>query len=257
MCLLTGCGLGQNFDSDEYAQGFLLASLPLRHASVNGTTIGYKELGSGEPLLLISWFGGDMSMWNETFIRTLASRYRVILFDNRGLGFSTDTGSAFSMEMLTKDAADLLTAMNISKANVFGSSMGASIAQELVLAYPEKVSRLILSSPTYSIKAPGAESLDAMIHAIANDPVMPIPVRKQADANLNWSGTYDRLKNIKNKTLLVVGTQDNLTPSTIAGDMQSKFINAQLTVIDEAKHSGERYMPSEYAEAILGFLSAF
>ncbi|OQB48430.1 MAG: putative non-heme bromoperoxidase BpoC [bacterium ADurb.Bin157] len=255
LSLLTGCSLSQNSDSDDTSEGFLISDLPLRHAAVNGASIAYKELGIGEPLLLIAGIGADMSMFNETFVRALANRYRVILFDYRGLGASNDPGPAFSMEMLTKDAADLLSALKISKANIFGSSMGASIAQELALLYPEKVSRLVLSSPTYSITAPGAEALNAMIHGIVNDLAVPITVRKQAEANLNWSGTYDRLKNITNKTLLLAGTEDNLIPSAIAADMQPKLINAQLTVIDGAKHSGERYMPSEYAKIIMRFLS--
>ncbi|MDD3001663.1 MAG: hypothetical protein PHF29_07900 [Candidatus Riflebacteria bacterium] len=51
--------------------------------------------------------------------------------------------------------------------------------------------------------------------------------------------------------MLLAGTEDNLIPSAIAADMQTKLINAQLTVFDGAEHSGERYMPSEYAKTIM------
>ena len=48
--------------------------------------IAYKELGTGDPLLLIMGWAGTMDLWNPSVVNTLAAHYRVIIFDNRGMG---------------------------------------------------------------------------------------------------------------------------------------------------------------------------
>lgn len=127
-----------------------IVETPVKYASVNGITIGYREFGSGEPLLVILPFSATMDMCNDTFIRQLASKNRVILFDNRGMGYSSENNEMFSISLFSNDTSGLIDALGLTSANIFGSSMGAVIAQELALDHPEKVDRLILSSATYS-----------------------------------------------------------------------------------------------------------
>jgi len=74
------------------ASNFSLDSSPVNYVSVNGVELGYREFGSGEPLLLIMGFGGTMDTWNETFVWELAQDYKIITFDNRGVGYSSDNG---------------------------------------------------------------------------------------------------------------------------------------------------------------------
>jgi pimeloyl-ACP methyl ester carboxylesterase len=87
-----------------------------------------------------------MDLWPPVVLQKLASSYKVILFENRGMGFSTiinDT-SVFSMKLFARDAANLMNALNISKAHIMDRSMGTYIAEELALGYPEKVDKVIL-----------------------------------------------------------------------------------------------------------------
>src|SRR5208337_3214066 len=66
-----------------------VTSIPVQYADVNGVRIGYREFGSGEPLLMICGFNGTMNtMWNGTFLGILASQYHVYIYDNRGMGYS-------------------------------------------------------------------------------------------------------------------------------------------------------------------------
>ena len=237
------------------ASNFSLDSSPVKYVSVNGVELGYREFGSGKPLLLIMGFGGTMGAWNETFVWELAQDYRVIIFDNRGLGYSSDSGENYSLELFASDTAGLLKALGIPKASVFGTSMGASIAQELALNYPEKVDKLIFSSPVYSVDAPEASYLKSMLQSVENNSEISPSIRKQADANLKWNGTYERLPEIKSETLLLVGTDDEYTPPGISLAMKEKLPKAQVIVFEDAKHSGERYFPEKYAEATLDFLT--
>lgn len=252
----SGCTGVQQEDSTQQlmASNFSLDSSPVKYVSVNGIELGYREFGSGEPLLLIMGFGGTMGAWNETFVWELAQDYRVIVFDNRGVGYSSDDEENYSLELFASDTAGLLEALGIPKASVFGTSMGASIAQELALNYPEKVDKLVFSSAVYSVDAPEAGYLKSMLQSVANNSGISPAIRKQADANLKWNGTYERLPEIRSETLLLVGTEDEYTPPGITLAMAEKLPEVQIIIFEDGEHSGERYFPEKYAEATLDFL---
>jgi 3-oxoadipate enol-lactonase len=77
-------------------------------------------------------------------IPLLASQYRVIVFDNRGVGQTSAPNTPHSIRQMAEDAAGLLDAMGLSRVHVAGHSMGGQIAQELALAHPGRVRTLML-----------------------------------------------------------------------------------------------------------------
>ena len=86
-----------------------------------------------------------MDMWEPIILKELASsNYRIIIFNNRGTGSSSIGVKEYSISQLANDAAGLLGALNIRKADVLGWSMGSYIAQDLALMHPTKVNNLIL-----------------------------------------------------------------------------------------------------------------
>ena len=86
-----------------------------------------------------------MDMWEPIILKELASsNYRIIIFNNRGTGGSSIGVKDYSISQLANDAAGLLDALNIRKADVLGWSMGSYIAQDLALMHPTKVNNLIL-----------------------------------------------------------------------------------------------------------------
>jgi len=109
----------------------------------NGIEIYYEEHGSGEPLLLIMGWAGNAATWSPQ-IPGLAERYRVIAFDNRGVGRTDAPDEPYSSRQMADDAVGLLDALQVRRAHVFGISLGGMIAQELALAYPERVGALVL-----------------------------------------------------------------------------------------------------------------
>src|SRR3954469_9640226 len=67
-------------------------SAPLKTASVNGASLGYRVLNpqaKGSPLVMIAGYGVTMAEWDPAFVARLAKGRRVVLFDNRGIGNST------------------------------------------------------------------------------------------------------------------------------------------------------------------------
>jgi 3-oxoadipate enol-lactonase len=97
------------------------------------------------PLLLVMGLGMCSLAWHRLPER-LADRFRVIAFDNRGIGQSTAPRGGFRMRDLADDALAVLDAEGVQQANVFGISMGGMIAQELVLHHPQRVGSLVLGA---------------------------------------------------------------------------------------------------------------
>ena len=110
--------------------------------------IEYDIYGVGEPLLLIAGLGYDRWMWHK-MIPSLATRFQVIAFDNRGVGGSDKPYGPYTAYLLADDTAALLAALRIEKTAVIGHSMGGFVAQALALNYPHLISKLILSATNF------------------------------------------------------------------------------------------------------------
>ncbi len=136
----------------------------MKTVPVGDITIAYKEAGSGEPLILIMGYGGTMDLWDTRLVNQLAQQYRVIVFDNRGMGQTTSSDKEYSIRLFANDTAGLMDALGIKKAHVMGWSMGTFVAQELTLGYPEKVDNLILCAGTPG----GKEALPPEARVIAS-----------------------------------------------------------------------------------------
>lgn len=116
--------------------------------NTNGINIAYESTGDGPPLLFITGLGYGGWFWHEQ-VPELSRHYRVITFDNRGSGGTDKPDGPYSTPMLAQDAAGLLDALGITGARVVGHSLGGFIAEELALARPDLVSRLVLASTTF------------------------------------------------------------------------------------------------------------
>jgi 3-oxoadipate enol-lactonase len=110
--------------------------------------LDYERSGSGPPLLLIMGMSGTALHWDEPFLEALRRDFEVIVYDHRGVGASSRLEGPITIRGLADDAANLLAALGIHSAHVLGISMGGMIAQELVLAYPDRLLTLTLGCTT-------------------------------------------------------------------------------------------------------------
>lgn len=113
-------------------------------AKVGSVDLYYEEHGTGDPLLLIMGLAADSQAWMFQ-IPDFAKQYRVIAFDNRGVGRSSKPAGPYTIHEMADDTLGLLDALKIDKAHVVGVSMGGMIAQELVLRNPDRVRALVLA----------------------------------------------------------------------------------------------------------------
>lgn len=113
-------------------------------AYVNGININYKVEGEGEPLILVMGFTGTGQAW---FFQTRAFKkyYKVVTFDNRGVGKTDKPSEPYTMKTMADDTIGLMDHLGIDKAHILGASMGGLIAQEVAINYPERVGKLILA----------------------------------------------------------------------------------------------------------------
>jgi pimeloyl-ACP methyl ester carboxylesterase len=114
------------------------------NAQRNGAEIYYETRGQGTPLLLIEGLGYGVWMWRGQS-PALESKFRLILFDNRGVGRSTPLPGPYTIDEFARDALAVLDAEHIDRAAVLGASMGGLIAQSIAALAPERVAALILA----------------------------------------------------------------------------------------------------------------
>ena len=133
----------------------MLVKMP--KALVNGINTFYKVQGRGEPLILIMGFGGECGDW-VLQSRAFKKYYRVVTFDNRGVGKSDKPGEPYTTKDMADDVVGLMDYLGIDRAHVLGSSMGGMIAQEVAINHPERVRKLILVSTSTGRDAKGGHS---------------------------------------------------------------------------------------------------
>lgn len=121
-----------------------IQSIPAKKVQVGDIEIAYKMLGKGDPILLFNGASDGMDQWDPSFPMSLSSNHTVIAFDSRGLGNTTMGSKSYSMQQLANDAAGLLDALKLPKANVMGYSFGSFMAQQFTMMYPDKVNSLVL-----------------------------------------------------------------------------------------------------------------
>ena len=111
------------------------------------TELYWESTGEGPPLLLVMGMGLSGGAWWRT-VETLRHDYRVITFDNRGVGRSRGLTPAYTTEALADDAAAVLDALGVADAHVYGLSLGGMVAQQIALRHPRRVRSLVLGATT-------------------------------------------------------------------------------------------------------------
>jgi pimeloyl-ACP methyl ester carboxylesterase len=251
--------------------------------------MGYRVFGSGYPLFLIMGYGSTMNLWEPGLISRLASRFKVIVFDNRGMGRSGTGTKTFSIEQFCEDTSGFMDALGIQQAHVLGWSMGSLIAQELVLRHPSKVNKLILyaahcgaemfrprpeiiqilTDVTGTPQERGMRYIGVLfpdnwlqnhgkrIGEIFFRPMGNIPeetLGQQAMAIDAWKGSAGRLSEIRSPVLLITGAEDCLVVPQNSRFMSEKIPYAQLDLIENGGHGLMFQYRDMFCEKVVGFL---
>src|SRR3954469_23446012 len=109
------------------------------------TSLHWESMGAGPTLLLIMGLGLSGGAWWRS-VPTLAKRFRVITYDNRGTGGSTALTYPYTTEAMADDALAVLESAGAEHAHVYGMSLGGMVAQQLALRHPKRVHGLVLGA---------------------------------------------------------------------------------------------------------------
>jgi 3-oxoadipate enol-lactonase len=256
----------------------------------DGARIHYEVAGrrDGEPLLLIQGLGADLRGWAAQRF-ALGRHHRLYLVDNRGAGQSDKPEGPYDLEVLAGDARAVLDAEGVDRAHVVGASMGGVIAQILAVRHPERVRSLVLActacqhhawrvellegwagtAEEHGMRALTGEAIRWLVgprhHVRFRIPfgllgplVLNVPAHAfaaQARAITSMSDTVrEELRELDVPTLVLVGTQDILTPLADAEELASIIPGAELSIVPGAAHGVMIEAAGAFNERVLAFL---
>ncbi|HJR47143.1 MAG TPA: alpha/beta hydrolase, partial [Nitrososphaeraceae archaeon] len=217
------------------------------------------------------------------------SNYKVIVYNNRGTGNSSDGTKEYTISQLAKDAAGLLDVLGIDKAHVIGWSMGSYIVEELALIRPDKVSSLILygAGPGGDKAIPSSAELMQTLGGVSGTPeeqarqilsfffpqswltnnpeyINQFPLLKstvsmettqrQAQAIVGWTGIYNSPTVITQPTLVLMGTDDLITTPKAALSLIEKIPLVSLVQVKDAGHGWMYQYPEKFTKVVKTFL---
>lgn len=243
----------------------------LKTAKIGKYDIHYLDVGQGTPVVLIHGLAGDYSAWTNQ-IQQLKNQYRVIAFDNRGAGKSTQVDEPVSTEDLAHDTLGLMQFLSIESAHIVGRSMGGAVAQHMALISPDRVKSLVLCASFAILDPLGRRVLlnmrealewrmnwaDHARHSVQNfvsadffnhqteqvkkiemliggETRMPACYIRQNEACQNHD-TSDKLHMIKQPTLIMAGQSDPICSLTATHVLSQGIPNSKTIIFDNASH---------------------
>ncbi|MFL6465280.1 MAG: alpha/beta fold hydrolase [Bryobacteraceae bacterium] len=252
-----------------------------------GARLYWEEHGDGPPVLLIMGLSFTLEMWFRV-VPHLTKSYRVILFDNRGIGRSDVPRGLYTIRTLASDAEAVLDAADVAAAHVVGASMGGMVAQELALRSPERVLSLMLGCTSYSglfsrwpnfrkgprdiawLRASRLQRERAMRHMLyaagTLEELIEEDIQVRCQCNWNYKGvlsqlagillwsSYSRLPSIKAPTLVVHGAEDHMLPPQNGRIVASRIPGARFELIANAGHILMTDQPETTIRHLLRFL---
>ena len=258
-------------------------------AEVNGAKMYYEIAGAGNAVVFLHAGIADSRMWDEQFAH-FAEQYRVLRYDLRGFGQTTSPAMPYAHH---DDLHTLFDRLGIQRAALIGCSNGGRVAMNFALAYPDRVSALVMvcSSPggfKFQGESPAlwkdvvaafesgdmerTSRLEAQLWAAGPDrdpaevdakmldlvyEMNLLALRNEVAGNGEEQSfappAVERLAELRAPTLLMVGELDS--PVVLeAGKLMQAQISGAKRVDMPAAHLPSMERPDEFNRIVIGFL---
>jgi 3-oxoadipate enol-lactonase len=234
------------------------------------------------PLLLCNSLGTTLEMWDPQ-VPALATRFRLVRYDQRGHGRSAVPPGPYAIDDLGTDALALLDELEIARASFCGLSIGGMVGMWLAAEAPERVHRLVLCC-TAPVLPPREQWLERAatvrahgVSAIADatlgrwfTPAAPETLRETFRAMLVATPAEgyasccealadldlrDRLAEIEAPTLAVTGAEDPVAPPETGERLAASIAGARHVTIAGARHIANAEQPSTFTQHVLAHLT--
>ncbi len=258
--------------------------------SINNHQLSYNDVGEGSiPIICLHGYPFDKTMWQEQ-LDFLNSLNRIIAYDIRGFGKSTDEESHLSIDMFSEDLIAFMDMLNIHKAIICGLSMGGFIALNALIRFPERFEALILCDTQCiadtsevrekryeiieEIKMNGVAKFnkgflksvfhkDSLIHKFGLVEELSNVVFANSQQIITMglialaerSETCTTLNSITIPTLIICGREDEVTPLDQSIFMNSAIKGSILHIIENAGHVSNLEHPLEFNQQVLNFVN--
>nr|WP_315196757.1 alpha/beta hydrolase [uncultured Flavobacterium sp.] len=265
--------------------------------NVNGTKFYYRKLGilnESVPVIFLNHLGATLDNCDPRIMDGIASKHQIIAFDNRGVG-ATEGETPVTIAEMAKDAIRFIKAMGYEKVDIVGFSMGAFVAQEILLQEPQLVRKVVMtgtgpaggegiknvSKITYldmlrgylTFRDPkfylffnqnenGKKSAKEFLARIKertenrDEKIKIQSLSNQLKAIHSWGLQKPQdLSVIKQPVLIANGDNDRMVPSSNTYDLAKRISNSELIVYKDAGHGGIFQNHEEFIKSALTFLA--
>lgn len=260
-------------------------------ARVRGIEMAFDDTGgNGAALVLLHGFPFDCSMWRGQ-AEAFGGEFRIVAPDLRGLGETPLDGKEMSIEGMAEDVAALLDELKLGRIILGALSMGGYVAFEFFRKFPERVRALILADTRPQAdteenrRAREVNAQRALKEGMA--PIVESMLPKLFSARTRERGgevlervremmfrtnpagaaaalramavrrdQTDLLPSINVPTLIIVGSEDAITPPADSEAMSAKIDGSRLVVLEGAGHISNVEQPEEFNRALAEFLRA-
>lgn len=247
-----------------------------------------KIAGKGDSCILLHGSFIDNSFWSKQ-VPALSKKFKVISVDLRGHGLSDKPLEEYTPKVMAEDIMDLMTNLNIEKANLVGHSMGGKIALQFSMDNPRRIKKLILAGTSarsvrsrqmvfpkhiqdeigmgtphfdlkrfnyyevlYSFAHPLPDQANKILKMILNTPEH---VKASIGRNFPKIDFTPHLSEIKSPTLVICGEKDVITPVKYSKYIAKHISKARLEIVPEAGHCLPIERPRVFNRQIIRFLT--
>ena len=257
---------------------------------VNGIEIAFDDEGSGTPVVLLHGYPFNRTMWREQ-VAALKPKHRVITPDLRGHGESTVTPGVATMEDMANDVAALLESLDVSVPAIGGLSMGGYVSLAFARLFPSQVRALLLADTRAQADTEEAkqnreqqaekalsEGMEAIADGLLPKLLAPATPNERPDivkrvremiVSTNPAGAAAALRGMARRpnhisflpqiiapTLILVGSEDTLTPVADSELMHREIGASSLKIIEGAGHVSNFENTDDFNHALGEFLNA-
>jgi pimeloyl-ACP methyl ester carboxylesterase len=252
-----------------------------QQVDVNGASLYVEDHGQGDPLVLVHAGLLSSGSWAGV-VPLLAESFRVITFDNRGHGRSTNPSGVLSFEQLADDTATLVEALGLERPFVGGWSDGGEVALQFGLRHPGRARALVAGGTSLELGSDAfrtevrsflhvSDDGEVDIGAVAGavkETLLPMlrqshpqgeqhwqtVVQQSATMWLGYAGlTREEVERIAEPVLVMVGDRDEHVPVEEAVRLYRSLPQAELAILPGTSHLRPLMDPATFVRSVTDF----